>query len=331
MPKLNLFLSWSGEQSKAIAAVLKEWLPQVLGDEVAPWYSASDISAGSRFIFEIGRSLAASGVGILCLTDENKSAPWIAFEAGALSKSLSDAAVIPFVLDFELSDLSGPLAQFQAKLADQSGVFDVVTKINSLLDSPCPEATLKARFGALWPALETHFKRAMAMSSLSNVDGWWIYSLLAETASGLRETLGYFRIRESRRATVIEEGRVLWLSGVSFVHRGNWRSDRVWIRNNAIKFIYTLTSVAAIEGLPTEYDGYLEVARLSLTPILGESTWVGSFNDLGHRASIRGPVYAERLPQLSSSTGDDLKQLLAEHNMSLLERVREFWPQPNVT
>lgn len=326
MPDLNLFLSWSGDQSREVAKALKDWLPLVLGDAVVPWFSASDIAAGSRFISEIGRSLEGCGMGILCLTADNRDAPWIVFEAGALSKSLSDAFVIPYVLNFDLSELRGPLSQFQAKAANYEGTFAIVAQVNAALPTPTSETALKRRYDALWPHLETHIKRALATHTTDRLDGWWAYSLLAETPSGLRDTVGYFRIRQSS-IPAVEDGRALWPRSGGFIHRGNWRSDRVWLRETAVHLIYSMTSVAPVEGLPTEYDGYMEMTRYSLTPVLGESTWVGSFNDLGHRALVRGPVYAERFSPLERVTGDDLKRSLADHQTSLLDRVREFWPE----
>ena len=40
------------------------------------------------------------------------------FESGALSKSIEQTIVVPFLFDMEPNQLSGPLVQFQANTAD---------------------------------------------------------------------------------------------------------------------------------------------------------------------------------------------------------------------
>jgi hypothetical protein len=62
-----------------------------------------------------------SNSGVICVTPENLNSPWVLFEAGALAKAMQGAKVIPLLFDLEFSDISGPLAQFQAKNATETG------------------------------------------------------------------------------------------------------------------------------------------------------------------------------------------------------------------
>ena len=55
--------------------------------------------------------LAAAKAGIICVTPSNLEAPWILFEAGALSKTLENTFVCPLLIGLEPADVSGPLAQ----------------------------------------------------------------------------------------------------------------------------------------------------------------------------------------------------------------------------
>ena len=112
--EMKIFLSWSGERSKSLATALRDWLPLIL-HYAQPWLSDKDISAGDRWGLEIGKELEESSFGIICLTQENLGAPWILFEAGALSKIVLVNSVCPYLLDVEYSDIGGPLSQFQAK------------------------------------------------------------------------------------------------------------------------------------------------------------------------------------------------------------------------
>lgn len=76
----NVFISWSGERSKGVAAALYDWLPMVV-QSARPWMSEEDIEKGSRGLEDVGKALVAMGVGIICLTAGNLERPWILFEA----------------------------------------------------------------------------------------------------------------------------------------------------------------------------------------------------------------------------------------------------------
>lgn len=150
---MKIFISWSGKRSKAMAIGLKEWIPLVL-QYANPWVSDKDIGAGDRWAQAIAGELESSNFGILCITPENLRSEWILFEAGALSKSMLDAKVIPLLFDLELSDLSGPLSQFQAQKVDQSGLLDVVKSINAVSELKASDGVIAQLVPALWPQLE---------------------------------------------------------------------------------------------------------------------------------------------------------------------------------
>ena len=116
----NVFISWSGEWSKAAAAALHNWLPMVV-QSAKPWMSDEDIEKGSRSLVEIGKALEGVKVGIICLTPENLNRPWIVFEAGALSKTLDDKTrVCTYLLgDLRPEHVRAPLGMFQATRASK--------------------------------------------------------------------------------------------------------------------------------------------------------------------------------------------------------------------
>jgi hypothetical protein len=91
---MKIFLSWSGERSKVVADALRSWIPDVI-HAVKPWMSGVDIRAGMRWSREVDEELGDTQFGILCLTKENQTAPWLLFEAGALAKSVEGVAVCP--------------------------------------------------------------------------------------------------------------------------------------------------------------------------------------------------------------------------------------------
>lgn len=150
---MRLFISWSGERSQVFAQALHEWLPMML-HYVDPWLSQSNIAAGDRWANEVAKELEATKFGIICITRENIVSPWILFEAGALAKSMQEGRVIPLLLDIEFKDITGPLAQFQAKKVERDGLLDVINSINRVSEIKVPESRLPAQFETLWPALE---------------------------------------------------------------------------------------------------------------------------------------------------------------------------------
>lgn len=92
---MKVFISWSGARSKAVASKLREWLPDVI-QNIEPWMSRHDIKAGERWDKELSGELNDSKFGIICLTSDNYDAPWILFEAGALSKTIDDLSFARF-------------------------------------------------------------------------------------------------------------------------------------------------------------------------------------------------------------------------------------------
>lgn len=150
---MKVFISWSGKRSKALANALRDWLPMAL-QYVDPWVSDKDISAGDRWAQAIAGELESSNFGIICITPENLHSEWVLFESGALSKSMLDAKVIPLLYGLEISDLSGPLSQFQAQKLEESGVMEIVKSINKVSETKTSEQIIAQLVPALWPRLK---------------------------------------------------------------------------------------------------------------------------------------------------------------------------------
>ncbi|MSQ33735.1 MAG: TIR domain-containing protein [Dehalococcoidia bacterium] len=163
---MKVFLNWSGEQSKSVALGIRSWLPDVL-QAVTPWVSASDIGAGARWNRDIDRELGETTFGILCLTRDNMTAPWLLFEAGALAKTIEQARVCPYLLGIEPSDIpAGPLTQFQAKRANRTETFELVQAINTALsERALTTAALERTFDLWWPRLEQVLAEARTLSA----------------------------------------------------------------------------------------------------------------------------------------------------------------------
>ena len=163
---MRIFLSWSGERSRKVATALRGWLPLVV-HYADPWLSERDIDAGERWAAEIGTQLEQANFGIICLTKDNLDAPWILFEAGALSKTLQTASVCPYLLDADFKDVSGPLAQFQAKKAERTHTLELLQAINAKASPAVEMGRLAELFDALWPRLEAQLRQIPVESAVS--------------------------------------------------------------------------------------------------------------------------------------------------------------------
>ena len=133
-------------------SVLRKWLPNVI-QSLDPWMSESDIDRGTRWNMEISGQLEQAKIGIICLTPENLTAPWINFEAGALAK-LGNSRVCTYLHDLAAQSVEFPLAQFQATKAEKEDTKKMLLDINKTLnDEGLPVEQLKDVFEKWWPEL----------------------------------------------------------------------------------------------------------------------------------------------------------------------------------
>jgi hypothetical protein len=152
--KPNVFLTWSGERSAAVASALRDWLPEVV-QQCRPWMSAADIYAGKRWRGEVRQRLDDIRVGVLCLTPENVTKPWVNFEAGALSRAFTDDdRVIPYCFGFKPTDYSDPLGDFQGVEADETGTLKVVQSINATMPDRLPSDVMLKVFNRAYGDLK---------------------------------------------------------------------------------------------------------------------------------------------------------------------------------
>jgi hypothetical protein len=155
---MDVFISWSGERSRAAAEALRGWLPKII-NAIQPWLSSADIDKGARWSTDVASRLEAAKAGIICLTPSNLHSDWILFEAGALSKTLANTFVCPFLIGMEPSDVKPPLAQFQATKAQKDDVLKLLKTLNSALGNAALQEThIDEAFEVWWPRLESLLK-----------------------------------------------------------------------------------------------------------------------------------------------------------------------------
>ncbi|GLH70799.1 hypothetical protein GETHPA_23320 [Geothrix rubra] len=151
---MKVFISWSGTTSHKVALALRDWLPSVI-QTLKPYVSSEDIDKGARWSSDIAGELDASSFGILCLTKDNIEAPWLNFEAGALSKSIDKSRVCPFLFRVDRSDVEGPVLQFQSTIHNHDDVLKLVKSLNNACQSDIlDEIRLEKSFEVWWPRLQ---------------------------------------------------------------------------------------------------------------------------------------------------------------------------------
>lgn len=150
---MKIFISWSGSRSQKIAYRLNDFL-KILFAEVETFFSVEDIEAGKTWFAAISSQLEVTNFGVMCLTSENRSNPWILFEAGALAKDLRAANVCPILFGLTKEDIDGPLAQFQLTSFSSDDMFKICSTINSKLERPLLDKNLRKLFDSFWPETE---------------------------------------------------------------------------------------------------------------------------------------------------------------------------------
>ena len=150
---MRVFISWSGNKSHKVALVFRDWLPSVI-QSIEPYVSSEDIDKGARWSTDIAKELENSTFGILCVTKDNLEAPWLSFEAGALSKTMDKAFVSPFLFDIKRSEVNGPILQFQSTIFQKEDLKKLVSTLNKACGENCiPESRLEKAFEVWFPTL----------------------------------------------------------------------------------------------------------------------------------------------------------------------------------
>ncbi len=164
---MKVFISWSGPVSKAVALALRDWLPSVI-QAIEPWVSSEDIDKGTQWSQGIAEQLKTTKVGIICLTPQNLTAPWLLFESGAISKSVSKSFVCTYLLGVESSSVQHPLALFQDTKADREDTRKLLRTVNkALVKQSLPLDKLDRAFDQWWPELDKALADSRSMLAAS--------------------------------------------------------------------------------------------------------------------------------------------------------------------
>jgi len=157
---MDIFVSWAGRDSHAVALILRRWLREVL-PFVRPWVSSEDIRKGTRWGEELWGRLQKTSYSIVCLTPAAVRSPWVNFEAGAVARAVGGRAhVSPLLLGLSPRDLEGsPLAMYQCTQFTRPDIERLVKAINTEAATPISDSQLLERFRRGWLVLRDDVKR----------------------------------------------------------------------------------------------------------------------------------------------------------------------------
>jgi hypothetical protein len=155
---MDIFITWSGPRSLAVAEALGEYLPMIV-NAFNPWLSKKSLEKGVNWSTELTAALGKVSAGIICLTPSNLTEPWILFEAGAIAKAVKAEMDKPractLLIGLRSSDVKGPLAQFQNTELTRDDLLRLVQNLNAVLgEAALKEAQVEKAFDLVWTELE---------------------------------------------------------------------------------------------------------------------------------------------------------------------------------
>ena len=159
---MNLFICWSGKQSRLVALAVHDWVQDIL-PAIRPWMSEQDLEPGHKWLEKLEEVLTVSDAAVVCLTRDNLHSTWIHFEAGVLTRALQQRArICPYLFELSPSEVKQPLAQYQCTDSSRAGTLNLARTLNKLLpaDQQRPGNRLETAFGLYWESLQKKLKAA---------------------------------------------------------------------------------------------------------------------------------------------------------------------------
>ena len=154
---MKVFLSWSGTTSREVAEALADWLPKVV-QGVEPFVSAKDIDKGANWTAELARELEQTQFGIICLAPDNLLSPWLNYETGAITKSVS-SRVCPVLFGVEKEDVKPSMAQLQLTSNTQEEFVLLIGSLNKAAGSPLSPPAVREAVDVWWPRLQAELAK----------------------------------------------------------------------------------------------------------------------------------------------------------------------------
>lgn len=153
----HVFISWSGKVGNKVATALSDWLPGVIQELTV--FTSQSIPKGELWLTSIAGNLDSAAFGIVCVTQDSKTSPWLHYEAGALGQKVENRQkpkVATFLHKIDVATLGVPLSLGQATMgSDKQDILRLIQSINDVCANPLTETLLLQSFERNYPYLET--------------------------------------------------------------------------------------------------------------------------------------------------------------------------------
>ena len=186
----QVFISWSGKRSLAIAESLCVFVPEVIPELKDRLFVSTGIEKGSRWSEEIARHLEEADAGILCVTAEGMTSPWLNFEAGALTKGLDSSRarrgeqsnsttrsrIFTYLHCLAPSAFTGPLSQYQWTSATLEDTWRLMSALHGLFARGRADLRdTRHRFDEAWPGFERELRHnaVLVSDTIPDFEGWF--------------------------------------------------------------------------------------------------------------------------------------------------------------
>lgn len=288
---MKVFISWSGVTSRAVAVALSEWFPKVL-QGIKPFVSAIDIDKGANWTVVLTQELETSDFGVVCLTPDNLQSPWLHYEAGAISKSVS-SRVCPVLFEVEVDDVQTPMRQLQITKLDPADMFQLMQSMNKVSPSPIPEANLQETVDMWWPALEKKLSKISVPSASDMEPAPEPPKPEVGTTELLEEVLQHVRSLDSRFLVFESVGSSSVFNSAGSASVFN-RSPRVRRNEAQVDTTWRAKTESEVRDL-------FHMALSQLADIHGLNAVKGSINDDGIEITVTNPLTDSLPPGFSDA------------------------------
>ncbi len=156
----NVFISWSGAQSKHVAKKLHEVLPMIISNAES-FFSEIDIAKGAPSMEVLRQALVDVSAGVVCLTPGNKSNGWVQFESGAIACKVGDNTRLCTLLlgGLEVVDLAQtPFSLFQHTRPERTDIKRLFKSICDAAGTVKDRERLEHQFDKWYPDIEECLK-----------------------------------------------------------------------------------------------------------------------------------------------------------------------------
>lgn len=284
---MKIFISWSGEKSRQIGEAFRHWLPDVI-QSVRPYFTPDDVAKGQRWAADIAENLHTSQFGLFCLTSENLNAPWLLFEAGAVSKDSKNGKVCPLLFGIDSTQLAGPLLQFQATTYSREEVYKFLKSINAETNNPLNDVQLERAFDRCWNELDNKIQEILASNAQDQAP------VPRSLQDMVKETLSIVRVLKNSSPQLPDDEPVNhWF--VCMQNTIEYAADTLKILENAEQLV-------VLEHLK-RMQAYIKITANLLTPKI-KTTKVGA-SYLNQASKVLSQI-EKRINELELALDDDI-------------------------